>query len=271
MNNNKKVIVAVALMTLLIVTALSSSTPAFSKEQSESGKKNSEKGKDKGKGEKGQDQGEKAGAAQAGTNSTAAKSKGQSNTNKNSTSQSSSQPKSKGEKPNNKEKSGEVKGKSMHAEKAAEHRHTKHLAKNVHAVGPYTANMNYTLTATGTATLVSDNSTSKDATISIALSIWKSTKGMVAMDVMSGTVKIGKNETHSINTGNALYSIGAHKMMVNGLLDGMDSRLTLKIAVPKDSELPSRAKTSMQLNILSPESKLVSKWFLKMQGEITAS
>ena len=76
--------------------------------------------------------------------------------------------------------------------------------------------------------------------------------------------------THEGSCNTSLTVLPAAKsLMVNGFLNGNDGKLKLKIAVSKDAELPSGAETSMQLNILSPQSKLASKWFLKMQGEIT--
>ena len=267
-----KKILAVALIALLAVVAFSTAAPAFSKEQSENAKEKGEKGKNKG--EKGQDQ-EETSTSQTGTNSTDTKSKGQSNTN--STSQSNSKAKGqKGEKSieEQQESHDKVKEKAMetHGKKNAEARHLKHLAKNATTIDAYNANMNFTLTASGTAKSIADNST-RDITITMDLSVWKSTKGQVSMDIMRGTIKIGDNETYDINAGSILYLIKPHKIVVTGFINSKDIRIMkLQIAVPKDSELSTAtAEKAMQLNILSPRSKLASKWMLEMQGEITPS
>ena len=155
-----------------------------------------------------------------------------------------------------------------------EERHMKHLAEQAPMTAPYMASMNYTLAANGKGTSISDNSTSADVTLSMKLSVWKSTEGIVSMDLMSGMIKIGENETHDILAGNALYLIKAHRMVVFGFIteDHGIKPLKLKAMVSSDTKLPATKSTnSMQLDILSPQSKLSSKWFLNMHGEVKLS
>lgn len=176
-----------------------------------------------------------------------------------------------------------------YASETANERHSEHIAMHSPTVGPYSANMNYTLTASGTATSVSDNSTSTDASVSLELSVWKSTKGLVSMDIMNGTIKIGGNETVQIHNGHAYYLIHNHQFRVLGFITGTNSTnnggqgnetasmelKVLKLLSGGDKSqgnvLPaSSSDKPLQITILSSQSKLASEWFLKMNGEVKA-
>lgn len=172
-----------------------------------------------------------------------------------------------------------------YASETAKERHDEHLATHSPTVGPYTANMNYTLTASGTATSVSDNSTSTNASISLDLSVWKSTTGLVSMDIMNGTITIG-NETIPIHNGYAYYLINNHQFRVLGFITDTDStsngqgnqtasasvqviKLTTRADKTEQNVLPtSSSGGALKISILSPQSKLASEWFLKMDGEV---
>lgn len=174
-----------------------------------------------------------------------------------------------------------------YASETAKERHDEHLATHSPTVGPYSANMNYTLTAEGTATSVSDNSTSTKASLSLELSVWKSTKGLVSMDIMNGTINIG-NETIPVHNGHAYYLIHNHQFRVLGFIVDTNSTsgngsqgnetasMNLKVlklfAGGDKSEgnvLPtSSSGTPLKITIVDPQSKLASEWFLKMNGEV---
>lgn len=175
----------------------------------------------------------------------------------------------------------------QYASKTAEERHKEHLAMQGSVVGPYSTNMNYTLTANGNATSVSDNSTSTTASVSLELSVWKSTKGLVSMDIMNGTITIG-NGTISIQNGHAYYLIHNHQVRVLGFItdttaissnggQGNETTSTslkvLKLHTGSDKIEgkvlpPSSSNQPLQISIVSPQSKLASEWFLQMDGEV---
>lgn len=175
-----------------------------------------------------------------------------------------------------------------YASETAGQRHNEHVAMHGQNVGPYITNMNYTLTANGTATSVSDNSTSTDVSISMNLSVWKSTDGLVSMDIMNGTINIGDNETIQIHNGYAYYLVHNHQFRALGFIvdtnnasssGGQGNETTsmnlqlLKLYSGSDRSggnlLPtSSAGQPLEISILSPQSKLASEWFLKMSGEV---
>ena len=174
-----------------------------------------------------------------------------------------------------------------YASKTAEERHQEHLTMHSSVAGPYSTNMNYTLIANGNATSVSDNSTSTTSSVSLELSIWKSTKGLVSMDIMNGTITIGNN-TSPIQNGHAYYLIHNHQIRVLGFItdtntisgNGIQGNETasmglkvLKLHTVSDKNegnvLPtSSSNQPLKISIVSPQSKMASEWFLKMDGEV---
>lgn len=177
----------------------------------------------------------------------------------------------------------------QYASETAKERHEEHLAMHSPIAGPYAANMNYTLTATGTATSVSDNSTSTNASISLDFSVWKSTKGLVSMDIMNGTITVG-NETIPIHNGHAYYILNNHQFRVLGFITSDTNtnstsstgqgnqtasasiqmiKLVSKADKTGQNVLPTSSSSApLKVSILSPQSKLASEWFLKLNGEV---
>ena len=122
-----------------------------------------------------------------------------------------------------------------------------------------------------TAASSSVDSAGADATISLNLSVRKATKGLVAFKVMKGMITIG-DETHEIHSGKAIYSLKAHKVVVTAFTEDKGKPLKLKAMVLEDTTLPAtESDPALQLDILNPQSKLASKYFLEMGGEITLS
>ncbi len=229
---NAKMMLAIGLIAVLTIATVTT-VPAFSQGQSEKGK-------------------EKAGEA---------KQKAQENKNK---------------AEELKIKVQENKTRAQEAKEKAGEMHQRHLEKQEHFMGSYTSNLNYTFTADGNATSISDKSRSENVTVSMNLSVWKSTPGLVAMDVMNGTIQIGENETYDIDTGHARYVINAHKILIFAhIAEGTAGNSThsklvkLMATVPEDVQLPAEGSGSaLESEILSPQSKVTSKWFLNMHGEI---
>ncbi len=247
--NRQRILFAIALMSLLLAAVALTSGSAISA-FADNGNGQKDKSDEKDSSMKGQPSGEK---------------------NVNATGQSNAQGKDEGKESHDKGSDAE-KERKMQAEKEAEEHHGEHLARNAPIVGPYTANLNYTLTASGIATSISDTSMSKDVTVSLNLAVWKSIKGLVSMDVMGGTIKIGNNES-DISSGNAIYLIHAHNLLIFAHTSEDNGKIIkLKATAPEDLVLPAeKSDHALELDVHSPQSKIASEWFLKMQGEIILS
>jgi hypothetical protein len=98
------------------------------------------------------------------------------------------------------------------------------------------------------------------------------------MDIMDGTVKIG-DDTRDIFSGHVFYLIRGGQMLVlafmvdeddSGGQDKNISLLKLWAKTQRGDSLPlSDSDSSLKLDILSPQSKLVSEYFLDMAGQLT--
>ena len=166
----------------------------------------------------------------------------------------------------------------------AESRHHEHLSFNETFSGPYTSNSNYTVTATGNATAISNESMIENASLTLHLSVWKSTHSVVSMDIMNGTIKIGNNQTQ-IYSGHAYYLLHHPRLLIYGFIvdkgigsagnssSSEHSVRLLKLFMSADGgSLPvSSSDPPLQVTVLDPESKVASEWFLDMSGQVQRS
>jgi len=273
-----KKILAFGLITLLAIAILSTSTSVFAKPDSEKGKGNAEKNKEKGQ------------SQQEGKNKD---SKGKNNSTSSTNNQASAN--ATGQNSTSKQYNHEESSKN------------KEFGNQSATVGSYTVGMDYILNAKGSAIPISDDSSGTsslsnstgtttptnstgtttptnstaasnlddsadvDATISLNLSVWKSTKGLVSFKVTKGMIMIG-DETYEIHSGKAIYILKAHKVIVTAFTEDNGKPLKLKAIVLEDTTLPATlSDPALQLDILNPQSKLASKYFLEMGGEIVLS
>ncbi|AIF83558.1 ABC-type sugar transport system, periplasmic component [Candidatus Nitrososphaera evergladensis SR1] len=198
---------------------------------------------------------------------------------------------------NNSSSSAGVIGTSTRGEKerdyyvnaTAEQRHKEHLAMGAAITEPYTANLNYTLVAVGSASQGQvKSSLREDARITLNLSVWKSTKAVVSMDIMNGTVKIGNNKELQVHSGHAYYLINSHLMRIIGyIIIARESagsehqpsssqvqtlKLIGKATTADDARLPagtgSNQQPPLKIQILAAQSKLAPGWSLDMNAEV---
>src|ERR1051326_3606008 len=94
----------------------------------------------------------------------------------------------------------------QYVSESSEQRHNEHISSHAPITGPFQANMNYTLQASGNATTISNQTSTDNATLNLNMSTWKSTRSLVAMDITGGSLKVGNNIT-TISSGHAYYLI----------------------------------------------------------------
>lgn len=104
------------------------------------------------------------------------------------------------------------KRKAQVAKESGEQIHQRHMQASPASRGEYTPGLDYTLEAAG----VASGETEQDATLTMEVSVWKSNKAVVIMDVVGGTVTVG-DEEYDIRVGYALYSI-QHNVFRSGAL-----------------------------------------------------
>jgi hypothetical protein len=156
--------------------------------------------------------------------------------------------------------------------------HRLHIGLNVPSVKPYVSNLNYTLTAEGTAVSMIDSSVTENASVTVQLSVWKSNNRIVAMDVLGGTVTIDDRE-ETISAGSGYYLPHIKMLRVAGLVsydteDGMTYVKLLKIvsSVPLvQNPLPSSESDPAYTFDSSIFSRLDAEYYLQLTGEVTLS
>jgi hypothetical protein len=162
----------------------------------------------------------------------------------------------------------------QYVSESAEQRHNEHISSHAPITGPFLANMNYTLTASGNATTISNQTSTDNATLNLNMSTWKSTSSLVAMDITGGSLKVGNNIT-TINSGHAYYLINHPRLIVFGYVVDKNNNTTdvklLKIFSfsMNGTALPTSTSDSpLAIHIMGPESKLSSEWFVTMDGQV---
>ena len=162
----------------------------------------------------------------------------------------------------------------QYVSESAEQRHNEHISSRAPITGPFQANMNYTLQASGNATTISNQTSTDNATLNLNMSTWKSTRSLVAMDITGGSLKVGNNIT-TISSGHAYYLINHPRLIVFGYVVDKNNNTTdvklLKVFSfsMNGTALPTSTSDSpLAIHILGPESKLSSEWFVSMDGRI---
>ena len=111
--------------------------------------------------------------------------------------------------------------------------HERHRNASPHSPGEYDPGWNYTLAANGTAAQTTDDEAlvqEEDATVNLNMSVWKSNKAIVLLDVIDGTIEY-EDQDYTVRIGYALYSVQHDVMKVVTLAtddDGNVIRLKLR-------------------------------------------
>ncbi|MFY3742219.1 MAG: hypothetical protein HMLIMOIP_002683 [Candidatus Nitrosomirales archaeon] len=123
------------------------------------------------------------------------------------------------------EESNKGKGRENHSHQSIKHSwedqlnqtadeiHEKHLKMEAGFYGPYTSDLTYTLNVNGTADAIGNSSYAGEAELSLDMSVWKSTPGLVKMDVVGGTVMVD-GESMEVHSGHAYYWINKDRMLI---------------------------------------------------------
>ena len=166
------------------------------------------------------------------------------------------------------------------AESSAQ-RHSEHLAQALPSSGPYKANLNYVLDATGTAIAVGGNTTSpaKPAHVALVMSVFKSTSSVISLDILNGTVTTGDGDMRVVQSGYVYYIPGMHKLIAYGYIPQKQGGtvvgvqlLELWSTMDYASKMPSsQSDKPLAIKIWSPQSKVGSDWEIQASGNVSLS
>ena len=112
--------------------------------------------------------------------------------------------------------------------------HERHRNSNPHSPGEYNPGWDYTLTADGTGVQATDDESlaqeEDDVTVDLDMSVWKSNRAIILLDVIDGTFEY-KDQDYTVRIGYALYSVQHDVMKLVALAtddDGNVFRLKLR-------------------------------------------
>ena len=149
--------------------------------------------------------------------------------------------------------------------------HERHQKAIPASPGEYQPDWNYTLEAIG---LANSDGNKTDATVDVDLSVWKSNRALILLDVINGTVQVG-DQTYTIKIGYALYSLQHNAMRVVALGvddDGNISKLRLHgTAVNEDNEFPMESG-SIDLTFEGSSGPIYNRsgdWELTLDGTVS--
>ena len=155
--------------------------------------------------------------------------------------------------------------------------HERHRNSNPHSPGEYDPGWNYTLNADGTAMQAADSESlmEEDVTIDIDMSVWKSNRAIILLDVVGGTVEIENNQ-YTVRIGYALYSIQHDVMKVVALAtddEGNVSKLRLRGSAVDGDQFPMESG-SIDLIFggdIDQSNNRFEEWGLLAEGTVEAS
>ncbi len=155
--------------------------------------------------------------------------------------------------------------------------HERHRNSNPHSPGEYDPGWNYTLNADGTAVQAADSDSlmEEDVTIDIDISVWKSNRAIILLDVVGGTVEI-ENNHYTVRIGYALYSIQHDVMKVVALAtddEGNVSKLRLRGSAVDGDQFPMESG-SIDLIFggdIDQSNNRFEEWGLLAEGTVEAS
>ncbi len=150
--------------------------------------------------------------------------------------------------------------------------HERHRNANPHSPGEYNPGWNYTLAANGTAMQATDDESLMQevgATVNVNMSVWKSNRAIILLDVIDGTVEY-EDQDYTVRIGYALYSVQHDVMKVVALAtddDGNVIRLKLRGNAVDEADTFPLESSSIDL-ILGGH---FEDWNLLLEGTVEAN
>lgn len=157
--------------------------------------------------------------------------------------------------------------------------HEKHRNANPHSPGEYSPGLSYTLVADVTAIQAVEDETlllGEDATFNVNMTVWKSNKAIILLDVVNGTVEFN-DQDYLIRIGYAIYSLQQDAMKVVALAtddDGNVYRMKLRGSAVDPADSFPMETGSIDLLFggdLNESNNRFEDSILLLQGTVTAS
>ncbi len=139
---------------------------------------------------------------------------------------------------------------------------------HIKVTNPLAKGMVLTLSGSGTAFNMADQSTHQSASISLTVKVEKTSFGRALLTVTGGTVNIG-SESLTVDGGRGILNVHSGKLLLKVHLKDSGNRPMHLILFGKvNGQVPSKLDigASFSLDFLKPQSKLAGRWFLELPG-----
>ncbi len=139
---------------------------------------------------------------------------------------------------------------------------------HVKVTNPLSNGMVLTISGSGTAFNITDQSNHQSASISLTVKVEKISLGRAMLRVTGGTLTIG-SQTLTVEGGRGILNVHSGKLLLKvHLKDSGHGPLHLVLFGKVNGQVPSKldAGASFSVDFLKPQSKLAGRWFLEFPG-----
>ncbi len=136
---------------------------------------------------------------------------------------------------------------------------------HVRVTNPLANGMVLTISGSGTAFNITDQSNHQSARISLTVKVEKTSFGRALLKVTDGTLTIG-SETLTVDGGRGILNVHSGRLLLKvHLKDNGHGPLHLVLFGMVNGHVPSKldASASFSVDFLKPQSKLAGRWFLE--------
>jgi hypothetical protein len=143
--------------------------------------------------------------------------------------------------------------------------------KNHHKIAPpLTKGMTLTISGSGTAFKIADQSKTQSASISLTAKVERVSFGRALLNFTGGTLTIG-SETFTVVGGHGILNFHSHKMVLHIDLKDSTGKQVHLILYGKNAHVPSpfNAGDHFSADFVKHRSKLAHQWFLDLKATVT--
>src|SRR5712691_9064183 len=137
---------------------------------------------------------------------------------------------------------------------------------------PLTKGMVLTISGSGTAFKIGDQSTTQSASISLTATVERVSFGRTLLNFTGGTLTVG-SDTFTVVGGHGILNFHSHKMVLHVNLKDSTGKQVHLILYGRNAHVPSplNAGDHFSIDFVKRQSKLAHQWFLDLSATVTRS
>ena len=137
---------------------------------------------------------------------------------------------------------------------------------------PLTKGMVLTISGSGTAFKIGDQSTTESASISLTATVERVSFGRALLNFTGGTLTVG-SETFTVVSGHGILNFHSNKMVLHANLKDSTGKQVHLILFGKNAHVPSPFNVGdhFSVDFVKHQSKLAHQWFLDLSSTVTRS